>query len=385
MNKQNLLAIHNLLNILSGNIQDECALKELDSALWKQMVEISIEHHVNNLLYKRLKDTELANYLAPNLTETLHFLYVKNTAKNLFSLQRLREILLSLQKKGIPVLILKGVHLIEDVWEEVGLRNITDCDLLFRKADFERAINHLLQKGYLDTCPQIDPHWHIEDDSIPVDLEGVWQRAESFDMQGVNALGLCTEDLILHLCLHCGYHHLFQFIGLRTLLDIQQILKIKTINFSALKDRARLWGMEKLLLLCLNLKKQLLDSNFLSFYIEENERKDETVEKWAVDQIFFRKDNIERISPFFLKLFSKETPINYKIKCMKRLLFPPYEEVVHKYSDSCLSGKYIYIKRFLQKSVYYMGVGLKILVNQESKKRALEIKQLYKHKKRLLD
>jgi len=73
-------------------------------------------------------------------------------------------------------------------------------------------------------------------------------------------LGLCPEDLLLHLCIHGVYEHYFEY-GLKTLFDISQTLKRykEEIDWEQLLERAKLWKAERCLYLSLIMAVELIN------------------------------------------------------------------------------------------------------------------------------
>ena len=132
-----------------------------------------------------------------------------------------------LAEKGIEVLLLKGPHLGNTVYDSPKDRLYGDLDILVRPEDFERATNVLLENGFkpftFDTfTPEIRrdfKHWEFRSpwgilvelhrwlsghDRYPLDSVGLFPRAEKFVFGETPAMGLGVEDLLLHLCLHMG-------------------------------------------------------------------------------------------------------------------------------------------------------------------------------------
>ena len=138
----------------------------------------------------------------------------------------------SFNKKGVKVIILKGVALAKTVYCDIGLRPVGDIDLLIKKEDFTHVEKIMSELGYLfqsNKSPEwyIENHYHIEytnqEKNIPVEIhwhiasklnplrickldtniiESWWEGAKAIKFSDRNALMLCPEDLILYMCLH---------------------------------------------------------------------------------------------------------------------------------------------------------------------------------------
>ena len=62
-----------------------------------------------------------------------------------------------------------------------------------------------------DARVPIDMHWNLDLSiaNLPIDVDGVWERATSGMLAGVGVYALSPEDLLLHLCTHLAFHHHF--------------------------------------------------------------------------------------------------------------------------------------------------------------------------------
>ena len=135
-------------------------------------------------------------------------------ARNMNLYHELSHVLTVLRHDDIPVIVLKGAHLAEIVYENIALRPMCDVDLLVKKEDLTRVQRKLLETGYSPFTNRLllDIHWHLENSmtDLPVDMDMIWERAQPAFIAGVKVLVLSPEDLLLHLCLHLGFHHFFQ-------------------------------------------------------------------------------------------------------------------------------------------------------------------------------
>jgi hypothetical protein len=60
-----------------------------------------------------------------------------------------------------------------------------------------------------DPSVMIEPHWMLSPEytySRNINTEDLWQRSRKVTIAGVDTLVLCTEDALLHLCLHLFLH-----------------------------------------------------------------------------------------------------------------------------------------------------------------------------------
>ncbi len=185
-----------------------------------------------------------------NLPITVHLLRAEITFK------KIRDLL---TEKGIDVLLLKGPHLGNTIYESARERLYGDLDILVRPGDFERAAALLLDNGFTpfayDTfSPEIQrdfKHWEFRapsgllvelhrwlsgHDRYPVDGEALFTRAETFRFGETEARGLASEDLLLHLCLHMGASF-FSVIEPKHVLDIALLTRKRQLNWDVFVQR----------------------------------------------------------------------------------------------------------------------------------------------------
>lgn len=178
------------------------------------------------------------------------------------------KLLRQLNDAGIPVVVLKGLALIDRIYEGIHLRPMGDIDLLVKPEDLLRADAILQDQGYafnngglgyrkafaekfMGEVPYsqgavvVDLHWHLVTQHwyrqiTRIDFSGLWERAVPMEVAGVETLRLSKEDELLHLCFHTALHH-----GLahpRSGNDIARVLQQGTeVNWAEFTERAILW------------------------------------------------------------------------------------------------------------------------------------------------
>jgi hypothetical protein len=206
--------------------------------------------------------------------------YYRNTAKNLWRLTRLKPLLVSFDRAGVPVLLLKGASLALSVYPEVGLREMSDIDLLIRPEQLlavdallreagYRAIDqtgidlanppceHLTTLDYRDpegVNPAIHLHWHLINSTVPhadysrrIDLDGIWSRAGRASLDGQSVMELSPSDAVLYLCEHAMRvsHSMSRLIWMA---DLAWLVDRKgdQVVWDSVEQRADQWGIGRL-------------------------------------------------------------------------------------------------------------------------------------------
>jgi hypothetical protein len=173
------------------------------------------------LLYRRLLELGLEDDLLPLLRGAHRFHWCKNHVK-------LRKCFAGIDRmlaKGCTPLALKGLAMLER-YADIGLRPMSDVDLLVPREQAKTALSALLEDGWSfkyglklgqvasrmgelhgvglsKDGAEIDVHWAslLEDLSPNGDAE-LWRRAQPRAMHGRKLLVPCTSDLLLHTCVH---------------------------------------------------------------------------------------------------------------------------------------------------------------------------------------
>ena len=370
---------------LSGRFKPR--LEQLSTADWQPVVQLSLKHGVAPLLYYRLNHRLNHGGLnvPASIRETLRKAYLAYVWRNTLLYRQLKEILLVCKKADIPLIVLKGAHLAEIVYENRSLRPMADLDLLVRKSDLSRVKEKLLEMGY--TVPKnkswykhltfvppnegglVEVHWQLQHPDAPfkLDVDKLWERAQPAMIADIEILTLSPEDLLLHLCLHAAYDHLFDF-GLRSFYDIFYTIRHyqDKIDWQQVELRARQWGAAKPIVLTLYLAKEFLQAAVPDEVLDKLKpnRFDLSVVADAKQQIF--ADKSDSSSTYFAKLWEPKRPqdkVIYFLKCTfvspqimaKMYPAPPDSRRIYLY----------YLVRLKDLLILYSGVVWQLLRRDE--------------------
>ncbi len=195
--------------------------------------------------------------------ERLRTLYYQTVLSNLKLIQDLKEILHLLDKKNIKVVLLQGIALLPPIYDDIGLRPLTDIDLWVLKKDYTGLINILSGQGY-ERDP-LYPHTFRKGSTI-FDLhtqipwadrikasemlfsksqEDIYYDTQAADFEGQEVLCLSQYDQVLLLGLHALKHNVSRLVWI---VDIKSLLADwKSSDWEALINRAGELGQEKTL------------------------------------------------------------------------------------------------------------------------------------------
>jgi hypothetical protein len=179
------------------------------------------------------------------ITGRIRGVYRQAWFRNQLLLDRTATIVADFAKAGIPVMLLKGVAMMTDVFPSAGARMTNDADLLVREQDVEAAVAGLRKAGWhqvglalsdavefagahtalshaatfeMPDRAKLDLHWqafHNAAELHPLRLlllrkppaqtaltEAQWSRARPGHIKGVPVLLQSLEDMLLHTMVH---------------------------------------------------------------------------------------------------------------------------------------------------------------------------------------
>ena len=304
---EELFILNCLRTEFSGGGIDDLREFQLSAINWDRVFETALQWNISPLLHRIIKSQPhfLGAIDVPgHVVRDIEAAYIKTYVVNEANFGKLLEIIKIFDNAGIRVILLKGSHLAQVVYQDIGVRWMVDIDILIRREDLKEASELLVNMGYeypdleaavwddfgekkevrdqaavmdwyktdhmhLIYCSakaiqSLEIHWGIARSTSPftIDMEGLWERAWAEEVNGVKLWVLSPEDLLLHLSLHDSYSHHLNLFGLRPCCDVAAVVRCfsKQIDWGQLQVRAREWGIEKYLYLTLRLSRELLGS-----------------------------------------------------------------------------------------------------------------------------
>ena len=225
------------------------------------LINMAIREGLSGLLYKSLLKSSMLETLGHIQRERLQSLYYQTVVFNLKLIHDLKEVLHLLNQKNIQVVLLQGISLLQQIYDDIGLRPMTDIDLWALEKDYPGLISILRSQGYQrDTVypntfrkgsTTFDLHTHIlwadrikaRELLLSKSQESIYQDTRIIHFEGQEALCLSRYDQVLYLSLHALKHNVDRLIWL---VDIKNLLADwKRSDWEGLMNRARELGQEK--------------------------------------------------------------------------------------------------------------------------------------------
>ncbi len=306
-----------LCNLVSSDdALSEVTENQLYRMNWPEFARLAAWHSLAGVVYKQLRIQVKQGRIPRAALDELRPFYLDQAAADLRRMHWLSRFLEALQARQLPVIVLKGAYLAETVFADSADRPMADIDLLVRQDDLSTATQTLLELGYhaskdfwLDIelqvgqhlppfmqtgAPPIEVHWRLFEPDIPfrIDQAGLWQRACPAKIAGQPVLGLCPEDLLLHLCLHATLHR-FQN-GLRAAYDIAATINHfrESLDWTILIHRSQEWQATRALFIWLWLASDLFGASVPAEVLQQFEPDDFNLEQSALARrlVFYQRD-----------------------------------------------------------------------------------------------
>ncbi len=361
---------------------EKSVLSGLTPENWSAFVSEANNHRVASLLYHHIYLTGSGSMFPKNVIQHLRMRHLGTASQNTVLFHRLDDLIERLNAKGIPLVLLKGAHLAEFVYEDIALRPMSDLDILVREEHLSRVVQTAFDAGYrffFDENPEkakfsrdydyciapefrhfqllehpetkslLEIHCFIadKDSSFEIPPAELWRNAQPAMFHNRPVFLLSPEDLIIHLCLHAAYDHLFEF-GLSALCDIAIAVKHygEILDWEEIRRRSNRWRTRQCLQLSLHFTKKLLgaeipDGVFDNFHI------DDMVD--IAEERIFKIHTPAPLHPHYLK-WRNLKGWREKIRYMVKVMLPDRDFMVNRYMEPknsrLLFGRYLL--RFFQ-------------------------------------
>jgi hypothetical protein len=241
-----------------------------------RLIDLAVKEGLGGFLYKSLMKAGLLESVTPQHKQRLYNIYYLTVRHNLKSFHALNTILEPLNQQGVQVVLMQGIALLLQVYQDVGLRPMKDIDLWVLPHNFQLLVNTLASQGfeqdrlYPGTFRKgeavLDIHTHLlwadriksRAHLLNNDQEDIFYSAVSVDFDGGRAMCLSPQDQFLYLGLHALKHNFDRLIWL---VDIKSLAADwKPSDWDALLTRAENIGHQKTLLYILYLLQKIFST-----------------------------------------------------------------------------------------------------------------------------
>ena len=225
----------------------ESGIENLSADQWARLVTLAGEQRVRPLVHQRLLESERWRQAPAEIWQRLEGECRAIALRKIRMHAELAAILGALAELRIPAIVLKGAFLGPAVYRNIALREMNDLDIMVPRDQLRVAVELAAARGYAGVHPfsveadaraghhvtrlvkagvtGLEFHWNIVSPHEPTAIaaEALWQTARPVQINGIEALCLSREDLLLHLGVHASFLHQFEF-GLRPACDMAHVI-----------------------------------------------------------------------------------------------------------------------------------------------------------------
>ena len=250
---------------------------------WTEVVRMALDHGVAGILCRSigaLPSRDVPEDIAAAATVYLDRAHVEGSAL----LAQLGDVLDVLAADDIAALPFKGPALGALAHASATIRPSRDIDVLVRARDMDGAVAALGRLGYrlseslppkaMAACYEsygqdilfaesrapVEPHCAFTPSRLAVDLdlESMWQRAGTLMLDGRSVRTLSLEDTALVACLHGSKERWWRLLWVA---DVAALIhRHPALDWTAVAERAREAGAQRMLLLGVGLARELFAS-----------------------------------------------------------------------------------------------------------------------------
>jgi hypothetical protein len=354
------------------------ALEGLADAEWQALVALAARQRVRPLLRRRLLEDGSWSLVPPPVRAALDRDCRRIALRTLRFQAETAALARDLAARGVPMMVLKGVHLASGIYESPGLREMNDIDVMVRREHLPVAAERVRARGYetvtstsieVDTLvshhltravrrgtANIEVHWTLFKPGRPwgADPDGLWNRAAPATVGGVSVLALGAEDLLLHLCGHASHQHAFRM-GLRPLLDVASVLERHgpRIDWAALATRADACGWGRGAYLTLSLASSLLGAEVpasaLAGLRPEGSWRDEEAATESARALMFERSTPGRDQTVHLSRLVDDQPFAARVRHLVRRVILPRAQLASLYGLPLAAPRRVYALHYLRR------------------------------------
>ena len=260
------------INLCPSELEQlNCLIKLIQD--WDYLITTIIERGIGPLFYKKLPFLTNSSLIPETVKNKLQQAYYKTFSRSTILYEHFRRIAEAFYLQDVPVITLKGIYLSEWLYQDIGLRQFSDIDLLVKEKEGEKCLRILSDLGYkpseislsesvlskfelihysamiLDgVSVEIHIKLHSDTEKYNLLVPELWKNAVLTTINGINVFTLNTYDLLIHLCLHLDKHFQTGHVQFTCFNDITNLLErvSYTLNWTKFTESCKLYKCEEI-------------------------------------------------------------------------------------------------------------------------------------------
>ena len=242
---------------------------------WDYFIHTIIDRGIGPLLYKKLPFLTNSSIIPETVKTSLQQIYFKTFSRSTILYEHFQKVAKAFTSHNIPVIALKGIYLSEWLYQDIGMRQFSDIDLLVKEENAESCLYILEELGYkknsvgqlseivlsqfqkdivhyspmISNGVSIELHIKLHSKHEKYNLNGLelWKNAISSTINGVIVQALNATDLLIYLCLHLDKHFKVGPVQFTCFNDITNLLEnlSGSLNWNEFTEACRLYNCEE--------------------------------------------------------------------------------------------------------------------------------------------
>lgn len=198
---------------------------------WDYLSRTIIERGIGPLFFHKLSLLSNAALIPEVAKSNLQQAYFRTLSRSMVLYDAFRKVADAFGVNHIQVVALKGIHLSEWLYDDIGLRQFSDIDLLVRKEDGERCLQILTGLGFRqsgdevshlitekigivhypamllgDVSVEIHIDLHHRRNAYSLDVNKIIDNSEPLIINKSQVQVMELHDLLIYLCIHLDKH-----------------------------------------------------------------------------------------------------------------------------------------------------------------------------------
>jgi len=239
---------------------------------WDYLAKTIIDRGIAPLLYIKLSLLANSHLIPKPITAKLQQSYYITLSRSTILYEHFKLLAGQFLANGIELIALKGIYLSEWLYQDIGLRQMSDIDLLVKPEDGEKALDVLAGMGYQSNGEDesdsdvkygevvhytplvlngvaIEVHikLHQDNEKYRVLVAKLWENATPVTVNNIKVLTLNAYDLLIHTCIHLDKHFQQGHVQFTCFSDVTNLLEQNsdTFDWVELENTCKLYNCDK--------------------------------------------------------------------------------------------------------------------------------------------
>jgi len=239
---------------------------------WDYLAKTIIDRGIAPLLYIKLSLLANSHLIPKPITAKLQQSYYITLSRSTILYEHFKLLAGQFLANGIELIALKGIYLSEWLYQDIGLRQMSDIDLLVKPEDGEKALDVLAGMGYQSNGEDesdsdvkygevvhytplvlngvaIEVHikLHQDNEKYRVLVAKLWENATPVIVNNIKVQTLNTYDLLIHTCIHLDKHFQQGHVQFTCFSDVTNLLERNsdTFDWVELENTCKLYNCDK--------------------------------------------------------------------------------------------------------------------------------------------